>query len=162
MIILGKDGKEYNSVKECLAADLAFDKKIADEKAKAEAERKALEEKVAEEKALVSKKKKELSDAIEKAEENYVAAYNVYDSAKAEADKIIQEAQKKANDILTAAAKEVENASKAKMNAIAEFNKEFGPYRTTLTGAKAAREYNRFSSDFNRIFNKLFNSFWGF
>ena len=160
MIILGKDGKEYASVKECLLADAAFDKRVADEKAKLEAEKKALEEKVAEEKALVSKKKKELSDAIEKAEENYIAAYNIYDSAKADADRIIQEAQKKANDILAAAAKEVEKASKAKMNAVAEFNKEFGPYRTTLTGAKAAREYNRISSDFDRMFNKFLGGIW--
>jgi hypothetical protein len=39
------------------------------------------------------------------------------------------------------------------MNAIAAFNKEFGVYRTTLTEAQVADEYNRIVRNVNDVFN---------
>ena len=148
-----KTNQFYETVKACEQAEAIYDKKVADEKAKYEADKKALEEKVAAEKALVSKRKKELSDAIELADEEYVAACKVYDVAKKQADDIMKEAREKANEILSVAAKDVEVASQKRLNAIAEFNKSFGVYRTTLTGARAADE-------FNRIFNAIWD--WRF
>ena len=146
----------YDDVKECQKAEEAYAKKQLE----AEEKQKALEAKVAEEKAAISKKRKELSDAIEKADEDYVAACNVYDVARKQADDIIVEARKKASDILSAAAKEVEKASENKMNAVAEFNKEFGPYRTVVTGNKAIELHNRVVSNFNRMFNNALSDFF--
>lgn len=139
----------FPDVKACEKAEADYTAKKAAEEAKFEADKKALEEKVAAEKALVSKKKKELSDAIELADEEYVAACKVYDIAKKQANDIMKEAKTKASDILSVAAKDVETASQKKMNAVAEFNKAFGAYRTVLTGARAAEEFHR-----------IFNSIW--
>lgn len=153
MKILSKDGQEYNSVKECLAADAAYDKKVADEKAKAEAERAAKELKLANEKAAISKKKKEMSDAIEDASKKHDEALKLYDAAKQRAAEILKEARTKANEIVSEAAKDVESASADRMNAIAAFNKEFGVYRTTLTEAQVADEYNRIVRSVNDVFS---------
>lgn len=158
MKIIGKDGKEYFDIKTCLKADKEYDEKIAAEKLAAEKEKKALEVKLEQEKNAISKRKKELSDAIELAEEKKVVAENLYDDAKKQADKILKEAKEKANGILQTAAKNLENASADKMKAIAAFNKEFGPYKTVVTGSKAVDDYNRIVNQINRIFD----SFWNF
>ena len=146
----------YDDVKECQKAEDSYAKKQLE----AEEKQKALEAKVAEEKAAISKKRKELSDAIEKADEDYVAACNVYDVARKQADDVIIEARKKAADILSAAAKEVEKASEKKMNAVSEFNKEFGPYSTVVTGNKAVELHNKVVSNFYRMFNNAFSDFF--
>ena len=143
----------YDSVKECQKAEEAY----AKQQLEAEEKAKALEAKVAEEKAVISKKRKELSDAIEKADEEYAAACNVYDVARKQADEVILEAKKKANELLNAAAKEVEKASEKKMNAVSQFNKEFGPYRTVVTGNKAVELHNKLMSNFRRMFDDPFN-----
>lgn len=143
----------YDSVKECQKAEEAY----AKQQIEAEEKAKALEAKVAEEKAIASKKRKELSDAIEKAEEEYVAAFNMYDVARKQADEIILDAKKKASEVVAAAAKEVEKASEKKMKAVSEFNKEFGPYRTVVTGNKAVELHNKLLSNVNRMWPNLFN-----
>ena len=150
----------YPDVKACEKAEAEYAAKKAAEEAKFEADKKALEEKVAAEKAAISKKKKEMADAIELADEEYTAACKVYDAAKKQASDILKEAREKANYVLNVAAKEVEKASEKKMTAIRDFNKAFGVYRTTLTGAKAAEEYNRIVNGFDRIFNQFWD--WKF
>lgn len=144
----------YDDVKECQKAEEAYAKKQLEEEEK----QKALEAKVAEEKAAISKRRKELSDAIESADEEYTTACNLYDIARKQADDIILEAKKKANDVLNVAAKEVEAASEKKMNAVAEFNKEFGPYKTVVTGNKAMEFHNKLISNLKRIFTNPFNT----
>ena len=146
----------YDSVKECQKAEEAYAKKQLEDEEK----QKALEAKMAEEKAVISKKRKELSDKIEKADEEYVTACNMYDVARKQADDIILEARKKANEILNVAAKEVEKASERKMEAVSEFNEEFGPYRTVVTGNKAIELHNRVVSNFNRMFNNALSDFF--
>lgn len=174
MIIVGKDGKTYETVKECMKADELFDKKLAEK----EAEERELQEKLNQEKAAITKRKKELSEAIEKAEEDYVASCNLYDiankqasdimhksneeakkilaEAKKKADEIREGAETKANEILVAASRNIEKASEKKMQAISEFNKEFGEYRTTLSGPKAIEAHNRLLNDIQRVFNRFF------
>ena len=144
--------KLYDDVKECQKAEEAYAKKQLEDEEK----QKALEAKMAEEKAVISKKRKELSDKIEKADEEYVTACNMYDVARKQADDIILEARKKANEILNVAAKEVEKASERKMEAVSEFNEEFGPYRTVVTGNKAVELHNKILSNFRRMFKDPF------
>lgn len=157
MRIIGKDGQEYKSEKECLIADKAYDEKIAAEKLKTEKERKDLEAKVEQEKIAISKRKKELSNVIEKAEERYSLAEGLYEDARKKANSILKAAKEEANSIIQAAAKEVEAASSEKMKAVAEFNKEFGPYQTIVTGSKAISDYNRIVRTMSRIWDNFWN-----
>ena len=143
----------YPDVKACEKAEAEYAIKKAAEEAKFEADKKALEEKVAAEKAAISKKKKEMADAIELAQEEYAAACKVYDVARKQASDILKKAREEADSVLSVAAKEVEKASEKKMTAVRDFNKSFGVYKTTLTGAKAVEEYNR-------VVNNFFNHFW--
>lgn len=109
-------------------------------------------EKTAEEKALsVSAEKKALSKNIESAEEALDKAYQDYDIAKEEAQKVINEAYDKAKEILTPAKEAVQEAQKAKYNAISEFSDKYGCYTTVLTGSKAYDEFKRTVDIFNRM-----------
>lgn len=161
MRIIGKDGKEYKSEKECLAADKKYDEMMRQKKCREEQERKALEEKIAKEKAELGARKKEKAKSIEDATEKLEYFKKEYEVAKIEAKKLIEEANKQAEDMLKAVAKKVEEASAERMNAIAEFNKEFGPYQTTLTGNDALNEYNKIVKQFNdTFFDRFFPITW--
>ena len=159
MIILGKDGKQYSSVKECLRADELFDKKIAEEKAAAEAKKAAEAEKVELRKAEISKRKKELSSAIESATEKVKVARMDYHKAEKEAEDIIVKARAEAQKILDAAGKNLKKAQEERISAISNFNKEFGPFTTVLTGEDAWNEYQRTQINLDRQFN-LFKEFF--
>ena len=139
----------YDDVAACEAAEAKF----AEKQEQLKAENARVEALVNEEKAAVSKKKKELSDAVERANEEYIAATKVYETERARAQEIIKEAQKQADEIMSNAAKSVRKASEAKMAAVTEFNKSFGPYRTVITGAQAVDEYNR-------VVTEMLRSFW--
>lgn len=140
MKFISEDGKEYASVKECIEAD----KKFKEVQKKAEEEKKAEENKLQEEKTALIAKKKEKSKAIEDATDKLEEKQKLYQVAKKKAEQIIRDANKEAENVLKEAAKEVEKASEERMNAVISFNKDFGPYRTTLTGKDAAEEFNRF------------------
>ena len=155
MVILGKDGKEYTSVKECLRADEEFDRKVAEETARKEAERKAAELALAEKKATISKRKKELSTAIETATEEVKLARVDYNKAKEDAEKIMAEARLAAQKLLDTAGKALKEANEKKVKAVAAFNKEFGPFSTILTGEDAWNEYKRVSDSLDSQFNVL-------
>lgn len=157
MRIIGLDGKEYSSVKACQIADKNYEAKLQAEKERAELEQKRAQEAAEREKTLISKKKKELSDKIEKADEAYVAACRVYDSEKLKAQQLIKDAREEANRMLVAASKEVEKASADKMRAVADFNKEFGVYKTVLTGSRAIEEHNRIVNEINKMFEFFSN-----
>lgn len=156
MRIIGLDGNEYSSVKECQIADKNFEAKVKAEKEREELEQKKAQEAMENEKNLVSKRKKELADKIEKADEAYVAACRVYDSEKVKAQQIIKEAKEKANQMLVAASKDVEKASADKMHAVAEFNKEFGKYTCVLTGSRAIEDHNRIVNEISKMFSLFF------
>lgn len=162
MIILGKDGKQYATVKECQRADVEYDRRIADEKAQLEAKKIADEKAIAERKAEISKRKKELSSMIESAEDKVKVAKVDYNQARAQAEKIIAEAKKEAQAILDAAGEKLKLANEEKVNAISNFNKEFGPFTTVLTGEDAWNEYQRIQNNIDRQFNafkSIFNWF---
>ena len=161
MKIIGKDGKEYASVKECLTADKNYDLALEEQKIKDEQEKKALSDKIATEKAELSARKKEYANKIESAKDEVDYYKKEYEKAKLEAKKIVDEANDKAEEILKGAAKSLEEASEKKMIAIAEFNKEFGPYQTTLTGLDAINEYNKVVKQMDDMLNNLFSPFSG-
>ena len=160
MRIIGKDGKEYTNVKECLQADAAFEKAEKEKALAAEKATEALRQKIADEKAQVSKRKKELSDKIEEANDKLDYFTKEYDAVRKDAAEIINKAKEEATKIINEAAKKVEEASAERAQAISAFNAEFGPYKTVLTGSKALEEYNRFWNNFK--FNSIFDTFWPF
>lgn len=149
MQIIGKDGKTYNTVDECMKADEAFDKAIV-EKEKQETEAKN----------ALSLRKKEKANAIQAADEELNLAQVEYDKVRAEAKKVIEEAQVKAKNMIKVAADKYREASDNKYKAIREFNKEFGTYTTTYTGQKALEEYNRITSQFNDFFDNFFKGWF--
>ena len=146
MVILGKDGNEYKSVKACMEADKAYDAAVAAREAEKQEKEKS-----------VSARKRELANAIEKAEEARLEAIQKYEAVKQKAEEIIAEAQEKAEKMLREEARLVKKASEAKAQAILDFNKEFGAYRIILTGNDALREVNQIVKNIN---DRLFNRFW--
>lgn len=135
------NGKVFNSINECKDAENAV---LKDREALAEKERDK------------SKLKKKLSGEVDKAEENLKKAYADYESAKAEAQKILEESNKQMLDILNPAKKAVEEAEKAKTQAIKNFNRECGPYQKIYTGEAAQAEFDRFTKQFNNLFVDFF------
>ena len=144
--------KTYDTEDECQKEELKF----KEEKDKVQKELdKALKER--EEKDKVKEtSKKELAKKIEEAEQEVTEANNLYDTAKEKAKAIMDEARKKANVILDTAREKVKEAQEKKYNAVAEFNKQFGPYTTTLTSAQAAQIYNNTLRKINDFWDNLF------
>ena len=127
---------------------------------KAEAEAKAKEEAAAKEKAELSKAKQTLANAIDIADKQLDDAYAKLQEARDAVDKIYKEAAIEADEILTPAKNAVNEAEKAKRDAIAAFNDKFGVYRKVYDGDKAEKEFNRFINLYNSFvddFNYLFN-----
>lgn len=146
MKIIGKDGKTYETVDECVKADKAFDEAEA-------AKEKALTEK----KNAVSLRKKEKATAIQKAEDALNLASTELEKTREDARKLVEEAQEKAKNIIKEASAKYREASEARYKAISDFNKEFGTYTTTYTGQKALEEYNRAIRHFDDFFDSLFS-----
>lgn len=146
--------KTYDTEDECQKEELKF----KEEKDKVQKQLdKALKEREEKEKVKEASKK-ELAKKIEEAEQEVTEANNLYETAKEKAKAILDEAKAKANTILDTAKEKVKEAQEKKYNAVAEFNKQFGPYTTTLTSAQAAQVYN----DTIRKINDFWNSFWRF
>lgn len=145
MQIIGKDGKNYETVEDCVKADKAFDEAEA-----------AKERALAEKKNAISLRKKEQADLIQKAEDAVNTASAELEKVKEEARKIVEEAQEKAKALIKDASTKYREASEARYNAIRDFNKEFGTYTTTYTGQKALEEHNRAVRHFNDVFDSLF------
>lgn len=135
----------FNTEKECLEAEKKY-KEEKDKKEKEEAARVA----------NISKRKKELSKAIEDADAKVAEANKLYSVAKDQAAEILEKSNKQVREILDQAEANVKEAQKEKLNAILAFNKEFGSYKVTYTGEKAAEEFNR---SFDRFNSTLMNFF---
>ena len=141
-------GKEYKTVDECLKAEEEY-KKGLEEKSTTEA--KKLNE--------LGKEKKLLAKAIEEAEDKVREAENLYEVARQKAADILDESNKQVEKILSDAREKVKQAEEEKLNAVMKFNKEFGTYKTVITGEKAAEEYNKAVKRFDNMF-KDFMKFW--
>ena len=113
--------------------------------------------KEAEEKFEASQKKKEatkkdLSQNIEIAENALDAAYKNYEDVKKAAAKLMEESNKQILGMLEDAKKKIKEAEKARTDAIAVFNQNFGTYKANYTGDRAKREYDRVANIVNDIF----------
>ena len=164
-------GKLFDKKEDLFAEEKAHADKLAKEKAEFEAKEAKLKAAAEEEQKTSSRRKKELSDEIEKASTFLDEAYKFYEAERAKAKDILKEAQEKADKILleakeeaknlvSLAEKEVKKASEKKTQAVSNFNKEFGPYKTVLTGDKALDEYNKLIRNFDNGFTRFWNSFW--
>lgn len=136
-----KLNKNFDTEKECLAAEKEYDNNLLAEQEK---------------KSLTSKRKKELSDNIVEAEKRVDSMYKLYEEAREKARDIISKANQEAEDILRAAANDLEKATEDRMLQIQEFNKEFGPYMTRCTGDKALDEYKKVIRRMRDLFNYMF------
>lgn len=139
----------YESVPECEKAEKAYEKeqkKLAEEKEIAEANK--------------SKEKKELAKAIEEADKKLVEANELYEVAKKQAAELIEKSNKEVSEILDKAEKTVTEAEVTKFNAIKAFNDKFGAYVTTISDEKAANEFNRSVERFNNTLKSFLRNFW--
>lgn len=171
-------GKSFEEVsKLCADGERAFKEEVAK---KAESEKQKNVE--------VSKERKELSEAIEEAENRLDIVRAKYEDASKQADALLTEASEqaekdlkeaeeaynrvhkdvnkrladariKAKELLAPAKKEVEEAERAKFNALLKFSERFGSYNVRYTGDRAAKEYNRMQKQLERAFDGLFNNF---
>ena len=90
-----------------------------------------------------NKRKKALADKVAEADKQLAEAEAQLKAAEAEVEKISQEYLAKVDAILKDAQTRVSDAEKARFKAISDFNAEFGVYSTTITGEKAAHEFDR-------------------
>lgn len=140
--------------------ELLKEEKKAEESAREEQERKnqiSINKKAAATKVeIATEEYDKAADAYEKKKKE---ALKILDSAEDEAAKIFDKANAEAQKILNEADKSLKEARINKLNAISEFNREYGPYKTVLTKENAEKEYNRFIDDIDTWINKLYRFF---
>jgi len=130
--------KIYESEKELCEAE---DRMKADE---AEKEKKA---------AIVSNEKKQLAKAVEDAEKELDEAYKELDAAREQARLLQKETIKKMEDLVHPVEEKVKSLQAKKFDAVHAFNVKYGPFTTTITGAKAAEEMTRVWRAFDKLFD---------
>lgn len=103
--------------------------------------------------------KKQLAAEIDKATEAVKEAYANHAAAEAQVKELSKEYLAKVDSIMEPAKKQIQDAEKAKYEAIRKFNEAYGAYQVTYTGSRAAEEM---AKALNRIDTKgLFKSlFW--
>ena len=131
-------GRTYCSEADCLKDEKDF----LDKKAKAEEEKKLKEQ------AIVNEKK-ELALKIDESTKSLKEAQELYDKAKEECAKILEESNNRVVKILNKAKENLDLAKTDRFKKISEFNKKFGPYKTSFTGEEAKKELERINKEFN-------------
>ena len=133
--------KFYDQPEALLEAEVAYQKKLKEDKAA---------------ETSLTARKKELATAVDKADAELDAAYRELDDAKVRCKAILDESNKMMNEILDPATKKVKDAQRARVDAIRAFNKEFGVFRTSYTGDKAVKEFERTSRLIDELFSHSF------
>lgn len=130
---------------------------------KIKAEEAKIKEDLSNKKKAAAKKVEEATLAYDRATEEYEKAkkeiYLILKQSEDEAAKILQKANEEVEERLEAEKKKLFDVKKQKMTAIEEFNKNYGPYKTVLTGENAKKEFERLSNDFDLWLNKLYKWF---
>ena len=139
------EGQVYNSINEC---------KDAENKVLKEREAREIKERDK------SKLRKKLSGEVEAAEADLKKAYENYEVAKETARKMIEEYNKKIQDLLNPAKEAVKEAQLAKTEAIKKYNKECGVYQKVYTGEEAQAEFKRLERTFDSLFNNFFKNWF--
>lgn len=138
-------GKEYQTVEECLKAEKEYNDRK--EKLKQEEDRKQ---------ANLSKRKKALANEIDKADKALTEANKLYEVARGRAAEILEKSNKEVKEIMDTAEQEVKKAERDRLNAIIAFNKEFGTYTTSITGERAAEQFEKSLQRFDNLFGDIF------
>ena len=117
------------------------------------------EEKARQKKESAKVTKAKYAKAIEDAEAVIEKATKDYDKAVAEVVELQKEYDAKVKEIMDPAVDALVNAKKARAEAITAFNDKYGVYTTTYTGKQALKEFDKFTKEFDKVFN---NPFWLF
>ena len=133
--------KVFDDVDTLNSEEAAYQKKLAEQKAKEDA---------------ITSRKKELAKAVEVADNELDAAYEAYEEAKKTCDEMREETKRLIAEIMEPATQIVKTAQAKRLEAIQNFNKEFGAFRTTYTGDRAQKEFERSLVNFDTLFKQLF------
>lgn len=104
--------------------------------------------------------KKQLAAKVDEADQFLVKANSELALAEKRVEELSQEYLKACDEILRPAKQKVKDAQKAKYDAIAEFNQEYGAYQVLLTGPRAADEMIRAINEMNARTANMFRHFW--
>lgn len=100
--------------------------------------------------------KAKLAKAIEDADKALDEAYEELKNAKEKVAELQKEYDEKVDTIMTPAYDEVKECAKARLEAIKEFNDNFGVYTTTYSGNKALNEFTKISDSMNQFWKKFY------
>ena len=104
--------------------------------------------------------KKQLAANVERADKALESAKSDYEAARVKVEELSKKYLEEVDAILCPAKSAVEKAQQEKYDAIKEFNKTYGVYRTFYTGDRAAREFTSALKDLNAIQKLFYNSLW--
>ena len=105
--------------------------------------------------------RKQLAAEVEVADDTLREANANLEVAQKQVEELYQQYLKQAEEIISPAKKAVQDAHRARYRAIEKFNREYGAYQVTYTGARAADEVLRAMSELNARTTSMFrNMFW--
>ena len=126
--------KFFDTEEQCLAEE---------EKARVEAEEKKVT-------------KAKLAKAVEDAEKDLDEAYAGLEEAKQQVAELQKEYDEKVDAIMNPACDLIKECTKARAEAIKEFNEKYGVYTTTYTGNKALNEFAKIDNMMNQLWKKFY------
>ena len=143
----------FDTLEQLEAEELALTKKPSRKKAAVKAEVKPEQP--------ATPTRKELAAEVELADDKVKEAYAAYEAAKLKAEELSKKYLEEINAIIEPAEKAIKVAEQKRYEAIQNFNKNFGAYQVTYTGAKAADELVKALNNINRRADTIFRDlFW--
>lgn len=100
--------------------------------------------------------KAKLAKAIEDADNALDEAYEELKNAKEKVVELQKEYDEKVDTIMNPAYDKVKECTKARSEAIKEFNDNFGVYTTTYSGDKALNEFTKISNSMNQFWKRFY------
>ena len=100
--------------------------------------------------------KAKLAKAVEDADKELDKAYENLKEAKKQVEELQKEYDEKVDAIMNPACDLIKECTKARADAIKEFNDKFGVYTTTYTGNKALNEMAKMDKIFDNFFKKFY------
>jgi DNA repair exonuclease SbcCD ATPase subunit len=104
--------------------------------------------------------RKQLAAEVEVADDKLREANANLEVANTQVEELYQRYLKEAEEIIGPAKRAVQEAHRARYLAIERFNKEYGAYQVTYTGARAADEVLKAMNDLARTTNMFRSMFW--
>ena len=100
--------------------------------------------------------KAKLAKAIDDADKALDEAYEGLKLAKEQVEELQKEYDSKVDEIMNPAHDRIKECTKARADAIKEFNDKFGVYTTTYTGNKVLQEFVKMDDAFNKLWKKFY------